>query len=74
MKVFIFNCIDEVSNSYHSGGGLVIIAEDIEHAKNVIGKDKYINPTEDDWKDVEVFELKKKTEPKYWVMPDAGCC
>jgi len=33
MKIFVFNYIEKVSDNYHDGGGLVIIAKDIEHAQ-----------------------------------------
>jgi len=74
MKVFIFEVIDKVSGSYHEGGGLVIVANDIEHAKELISADSQIAVTEEEWSKVEYYELTEKVEPKFWTMPDAGCC
>jgi len=74
MKIYIFNEIEQVSCNYHSNGGLVIIAKDIEHAKEVISVDSDVQPTENEWKSVEVYDLAENVEPKFWVMPDAGCC
>lgn len=74
MKVFIFKEIEQVSDRYHSGGGLVIIAKNIEHAKQLISDDEDIKPTDDEWLKVESYDLADNVEPKYWTMPDAGCC
>lgn len=75
MKVFIFDRISQVSGNWHPEGGLVIIAKDIEHAKKLIEGDKNIKPCKKEWEFVETYDLKdKKATPKFWVMPDAGCC
>lgn len=74
MKIYIFKYIDQVSNREHSGGGLVIIAKDIESAIGLVAVDKSIEITDKDWSQVESYELNENAEPKYWVMPDSGCC
>jgi hypothetical protein len=74
MKIFVFERIEQVSGNYHSEGGLVIIARDIDHAKEVISVDPEVRPTDLEWESVESFELIGNPEPKFWVMPDAGCC
>jgi hypothetical protein len=73
MKIYIFERISQVSGNWHPEGGLVIIANDIEEAKQLIAKDDNISPTDKEWETVESFEI-IANEPKYWVMPDAGCC
>ncbi len=74
MKIFIFNYINELTSSYHSGGGLVIIAKDQEHAKELISTDEYIKVTDSDWEEVKTYDLVGEPEPWIWVMSDAGCC
>jgi hypothetical protein len=75
MNIYIFERIENVSGNYHKEGGLVIIASSIEHAKEVISVDKNICPTDEEWDAVQFFHLKDREEkPRYWVMPDAGCC
>lgn len=74
MKIFVFERINKCSDNYHKEGGLVVIAKDIEHAKELLKRDNSIHVTEDEWKDVESFTLTDNVEPKFWVMPDAGCC
>ena len=74
MKIFIFENIGNVSSNYHPEGGLVIIADDIDAAKELIKSNPSIIITDNEWEGVESFELAELVEPKYWVMPDAGCC
>jgi hypothetical protein len=74
MKIYVFERVGKVSNNYHEEGGLVIIANDIEHAKELINKTDDIDVTDDEWSKVESYELAENVEPKIWAMPDAGCC
>lgn len=75
MQIFIFESISQVSGNYHSGGGLVIIAENKEKAIELIATDKDIQPDEKEWEAVETYKLADTDiKPKYFVMPDAGCC
>lgn len=74
MNIWIFNRVEEVSSSYHSQGGLVIIAENIGSAKRLISVDKYIKPTDEEWNNADCFELAEEVNERYYVMEDAGCC
>ena len=74
MKIFIFEDLGQVSGNYHSEGGLVIIAKDIEEAINLIESDNSISISDKEWSQVEVFDLAGDVEPRFWVMPNAGCC
>lgn len=74
MKIFILERIDQVSYSYHSEGGLVIIAKDLEQAKEIIKEDENIKPTKEEWDSAIVYELKDIEKPGYYTFPDAGCC
>ena len=74
MKIFVFQRIDTCSDNYHEEGGLVVIAKDVEHAKELLKTDNAISVTDEEWKNVESFALADNVEPKFWVMPDAGCC
>lgn len=74
MKIYVFERIDKCSDYYHEEGGLVVIAKDIEHAKELLKTDDSIKVTDKEWEDVESFALADNVEPKFWVMPDAGCC
>lgn len=74
MKIFIFSRIDKCSYNYHSEGGLVIIAHDVDSAKELISTNDSIIITDEEWNDVEIFELAEKVSERCWVFPDAGCC
>ena len=86
MKIFIFENVSEVTDRYHEDGGLAVIAKDKDHVVELleINRDEVFCPygytklratlTDEDWKNVVVYELKNEEEPKIFVFPDAGCC
>lgn len=74
MKMYVFQYNDQVSENYHSGGGLMVIAKNTEHVKELIEKEEYIKITNDEWQEVIVYELKEDEKPRIFVFPDAGCC
>lgn len=74
MKVFIFESINQVTSSWHPEGGLVIVAQSKERAKEMISASKDISVTESEWEKVVVIETKYNEEERIIVFPDAGCC
>ena len=84
MNLYLFEDIEKVSNNYHDGGGLVIVAKDKRAAnKEVKSYNKAnqgwrnedpINITEKEWKTVIVYKLDGEHKPKVYPFPDAGCC
>ena len=74
MRMFLFHRIDRVSSNYHEEGGLVIVARDEAHARELIGNDEYIKPTDEEWGKAVAYDLSGDPEPKVYVFPDAGCC
>lgn len=74
MKLMILEYVEELTDRYHSGGALVIIAKDIKRAKELISNDKNIKPTERDWNEAIIYELKNDEEERYFIFQDAGCC
>jgi hypothetical protein len=74
MKIFVFENVDQLTYSYHSGGGMVIVAKDLEQAKSLIADDKDCVPTQQEWDSVIVYETIYDTEPRVFIFPDAGCC
>lgn len=79
--IYIFEMSEGLTNSYHSGGGLVVIAENIETAHNLIKNHKtedcyrptinLNNPISDP---IFTIELKEDIQNKVFLFPDAGCC
>lgn len=76
MKIFIFEYLSDLTKGYHSGGGLVIIAASKKSAIKLLANNPEIKITEKDWEGVIQYQLKDNEEntPKFWVMPDGGCC
>ena len=76
MKIFIFKKIEKCTDQHHTDGGLVIVARDIEAAKNLIKLDSNISISDDEWKYVIKYELDKNYTymHKFFVMPNSGCC
>lgn len=75
MKMFIIQSCSQLTDSYHSGGGIAIIASDIDDAKKLVFGVDCIEISDDEWKSAEVFELADKNTPtNFWIFPNAGCC
>jgi len=74
MKMFVFEYISKVSDRYHPEGGLVIVAKDKEQVIELIEEYGIIEITEEEWKDVIIYELKNNEKPRIFAFPDAGCC
>jgi hypothetical protein len=57
-------------------GSPVVSFEDVKaHQDGVQFGELDINLNEEDWKNVVSFVLKNKSiTPRYWIMPNAGCC
>lgn len=77
MKAFIFKYVDNLTNCYHCGdalgGGLVVISENLESAKEFVKKDRYCRPTEEEWNKAMVYDIEAK-EPTMYIFRDVGCC
>ena len=72
MKVFVWNYVSKVSDSYHEGGGLVVFASDEtrarELANSIPGVALRVEEAPDEVRFVE------GDKEAFFVMPDAGCC
>jgi hypothetical protein len=70
MKIFIWQGVSGITDSYHDGGGVAVIAEDLEAARAHLGRSSAMKEAPDF-----VFELKRGTKgPQTIVFPDSGCC
>jgi hypothetical protein len=85
MKAWVFDYLVGVSDSYHSGGGLLVIAESPQKAKALIESRRGTNirgeygPAVDI--DINELDFRQATasfpveaEPQLFIFPDAGCC
>lgn len=71
MKVFVWEYVDRVGNSYHEGGGVVVFAETEERAREIANVDD-CDIREDEHPD-DVRGVSEGIEKRY-IFPDAGCC
>jgi hypothetical protein len=72
MKVFIWSYVENLTNSYHSSGGLVVIADNLQDAK-ILAMEKDVKFVGDEQPDV--YELKDlEYKDDVFIFPDAGCC
>lgn len=74
MKIFVFENVSQLTNNWHSGGGLVVVANSEEHAKELVGLDSNIVLDESDWKYVKTYDVVGQVDATMYVFPDAGCC
>lgn len=74
MFVYIFQSIGNLTDSYHSGGGLVVIASGLQQAIDAArARDVSFSP--DEIADVKIHELVDENTPAaVYIFPDAGCC
>lgn len=83
MKIYIWEQKDNITDRYHSGGGLLVIAESKAQAIEMIESKK--EGAVRDYVDIEIaedftfedpdyeFEI-EASEPKIIVFPNTGCC
>lgn len=72
MKVFVWKYLDQVSCSYHTEGGLMVVAENLEDAVRLAEQDNSVVVGEvlPDY----VYDTSDTATPVVVVFPDAGCC
>lgn len=74
MNVYIFEDCSDLTDSWHSGGGLVVIARDSDHVAELISSDPNIQLSDVDWQEVKIVRAADDAEPAVYVFADAGCC
>jgi hypothetical protein len=72
MKVFVWEDISNLTDNYHSDGGLIVFAETAERAIELaIEHGVSFHESELTANDVRIVE---GGEEKVYIMPNAGCC
>jgi len=74
MYVYIFEYIEELTDNWHSDGGLVVIAKSRKQAKELIASKPSMVVTDEEWDSCIVHKLVGNPKPQIFVFPDAGCC
>ena len=73
-KMFVWENVSDLTGNYHDGGGVVVIADNMDVARELLVKNGAR-------KGCEVFKLDpdysasvEADEDKVFIFPDAGCC
>lgn len=74
MQIFILENVGELTTNWHSGGGLVVIAEDEKHAREIVSERSGAVVADEEWAEAQSFPLYGTAKPDFWLFPDAGCC
>jgi len=72
MKIFIWESVENATSNYHSGGGVMVVAESLERATELAGKEG-VTFGQYDTLSME-YELAGTPDEKVVIFPDAGCC
>jgi hypothetical protein len=73
MKVFVWERLEHATNNYHSEGGVIVVAETVERAKELAQEQGVTFGNQYDTEVIE-YELVGSHEEKVIVFPDSGCC
>ncbi len=74
MNIYIFQNIEQLTGYYHSGGGLVVIAPNLDAAIGLAMSDG-VTFSDREIEHVITHALADaNTEPRVFIFPDAGCC
>lgn len=71
MKVFVWTNVSNLTDNWHSGGGLIVFAETEERARQ-LATDQGVSFTEHDT--VDDVRIVEGGDEAVYIMPDAGCC
>jgi hypothetical protein len=85
MKAFLWLGLDRVSDRFHSGGSILVVAENIERAREISFFETSTFNIENDLyeeKKIKIDTPEKPdaifesdlTEEKIWIFINAGCC
>lgn len=78
MKLFIWENVEYLTTNYHDSGGLVIMAETLERARELVPAhtDDDGNPRicEAMTQPPDAALTVESEQERVWIFPDAGCC
>jgi hypothetical protein len=74
MNLYLFDGIDQLTDRWHSGGSLVVVARDKEHVLELLKQYPHVSIEESEWDSVIVYKVPKSSQPRVFIFQDAGCC
>ena len=73
MKIWLFEYA-HVTDSYHSGGALMVIAETRGQVEHLLTAYPGVKLDEEDWENVRTFPTHSYIPTEVFIFPDSGCC
>ncbi len=67
MKMFIWQSVSGLTDSYHDGGGLAVVAASLEQAW-------LLAPAAKDEQPDKTYNLADSVDEEVFIFPDQGCC
>ena len=71
MRVFIWEYVEELTDNYHSSGGVAIVAKSLRSAEKLEPRIKGIKPSRS-------YQLatgrQRAHKEEVFIFPNAGCC
>lgn len=74
MKVFIWEYVEQLTNSYHSDGGLVVIADNEQDARIIAMEHGVVFKGDEKVKTYKLDNMHLGMENEVFIFPNAGCC
>jgi hypothetical protein len=76
MKVFIWERIEKLTDNYHSDGGLVVVAANLQRAVELAEAEgvEFSKGDYDELTPSNVYNTDDSAKEKVFIFPDAGCC
>lgn len=82
MKIFIWKEVAGLTNNWHDGGGVAVVAEDLESARKALVEDGVRTEAKGDHEICEAltkdpdgsYQLVDAEGPAIFYFPNAGCC
>lgn len=83
MKIWIIECVENLTDNWHPEGGIAVIAESLDAAKKLIlaetetdfqGNVFTPKVTDEEWAESVEMELAGNIEERVFIFPNAGCC
>ena len=68
MKMFVWEYVNGLTSNYHDGGGALVIADNLESARKLLGNSEANTQMPNFSASVE------SNENRVFIFPDAGCC
>jgi hypothetical protein len=76
MKVFIWERIEKLTDNWHTDGGLVVVAANLQRAVELAEAEgvEFSKGDYDELTPSNLYNTDDSAEEKVFIFPDAGCC